>query len=158
VPIPLVGMGVGFLARKFAKKGLRRIIAGAVPKTAIGRVLGASTGVALAVPVLRSGGSGGGGLTFPKFPSPFEPGRNVFGRNTSGAVIDPDNGRCPVGYHLDKKTRSKCVRNRRVNYANGRAAKRAGRRLRGTVKMLKQSFSLVTGRAPKGKFIPRKKG
>lgn len=81
-----------------------------------------------------------------------------------GRVAAGANGECPKGYHLNKSksgdgqpARSYCVRNRRVNYANGRAAARSGRRLRGTVKMLKRSFSLVSAKPPKGKWIPKGK-
>lgn len=45
-------------------------------------------------------------------------------------------GACPRGYHLDKKTRSYCVKNRRMNVLNGRAASRAIRRIKGARKML----------------------
>lgn len=36
---------------------------------------------------------------------------------------------CPPGFHLDKKTRSRCVRNRSMNPLNGKAAMRAATRL-----------------------------
>lgn len=45
---------------------------------------------------------------------------------------------CPAGWHLDKKTRSRCVRNRRMNPLNGRAATRAIRRIKGARKMLQK--------------------
>lgn len=94
------------------------------------------------------------------------PGTGLLGPGSArGRVQAGPKGECPRGYHLNKKptsdglpARSVCVRNRRVNYANGRAASRAGRRLRGTVKMLRRSFSLVSGKAPRGKFIPKKRG
>lgn len=47
-------------------------------------------------------------------------------------------GGCPAGFHLDKKTRSRCVRNRRMNPLNGRAAMRAIRRVKGARKMLQK--------------------
>ena len=81
-----------------------------------------------------------------------------------GRVAKGPNGECPKGYHLNKSAsgdgqprHAYCVRNRRVNYANGRAAARSGRRLRGTVKMLRRSFSLVAAKPPKGKWIPKGK-
>ncbi len=45
---------------------------------------------------------------------------------------------CPTGWHLDKRTRSRCVRNRRMNPLNGRAAFRAIRRIKGARKMLQK--------------------
>lgn len=81
---------------------------------------------------------------------------------TRGRVAPGPNGECPKGYHLNKtKTadgspaRSFCVRNRHTNFANGRAARRAGRRLKGTVRVLRRSFTLVAAKAPKGKWIPK---
>jgi len=70
----------------------------------------------------------------------------------------------PSGFHLNKTgyflksgqyvaPRSRWVRNRTVNYANGRAARKAGRRLKGTVKLLRRSFKFVEARPPKGKPI-----
>jgi len=47
----------------------------------------------------------------------------------------PVNGCCPKGCHPDKKYGVKCVRNRRMNVANMKAAKRATRRLAGFDKM-----------------------
>lgn len=47
-------------------------------------------------------------------------------------------GACPAGFHLDKRTRSFCVRNRRMNPLNGRAAMRAIRRIKGARKMLQK--------------------
>lgn len=47
-------------------------------------------------------------------------------------------GACPMGFHLDKRTRSRCVRNRRMNPLNGRAATRAIRRIKGARKMLQK--------------------
>lgn len=45
---------------------------------------------------------------------------------------------CPSGFHLDKRTRTRCVRNRRMNPLNGRAAMRAIRRIKGARKMLQK--------------------
>lgn len=97
---------------------------------------------------------------------PFS-GRAGYGVMRTGGAgrVQPVEGQCPKGFHLNKhkshdglQARSFCTRNRRVNFANGRAAGRAGRRLRGTVKLLKKSFTLVTAKAPKGKFIVKRKG
>lgn len=47
-------------------------------------------------------------------------------------------GACPAGFHLDKRSRSFCVRNRRMNPLNGKAASRAIRRIKGARKMLQK--------------------
>lgn len=41
--------------------------------------------------------------------------------------VEPGAG-CPAGYHLDKQTQSKCVKNRRMNPGNARALRRSIRR------------------------------
>lgn len=69
---------------------------------------------------------GGLGLTLPGFGEP---------QGTAGG--------CPSGYHPAKDGSGRCVRNRRVNYANGRAAGRAATRLKGTIKQLSRYASAV---------------
>lgn len=49
-------------------------------------------------------------------------------------------GDCESGYHLDKTTRSKCVRNRKVNYTNPRALSRASKRLDGFVTVARRAL------------------
>ncbi len=49
-------------------------------------------------------------------------------------------GCCPVGYHLDKKTGTRCVRNRRMNTCNPRALRRAMRRVQGFEKLAKRTI------------------
>jgi hypothetical protein len=49
-------------------------------------------------------------------------------------------GSCPTGYHLDKTTRTKCVRNRKVNYANPRALSRAAKRMDGFVGVARKAL------------------
>lgn len=51
-------------------------------------------------------------------------------------------GGCPRGYHPSKRT-GKCVRNRRMNYGNGRATKRAIRRIKGAEKQYRQIFTIT---------------
>jgi len=56
-----------------------------------------------------------------------------------------DGGTCPVGFHLNKarnrvtgqEARTYCVRNRRLNVGNARAARRSVRRLKGARKLLR---------------------
>lgn len=145
----LIGKAGNWLTKKLTKKAAKSAI------VAVG------TGVA-AEKVVSAGSAGK--IDFGAL-KPFGKSRGLFGGGGGGGRIEAgEMGACPPGYHLNKhqlsdgtEKRSVCVRNRSVNYANGRAARRAGRRLRGTVKMLKKSFTLVTGAAAKGKFIPRKK-
>lgn len=64
-----------------------------------------------------------------------------------GSLFDGNGGGgggvCPVGFHLNKQQsadgrppRSYCVRNRRMNVGNSRAARRSVRRLKGARKLL----------------------
>lgn len=50
---------------------------------------------------------------------------------------------CPKGMHLDKRTRSRCVKNRRMNVANPKALRRAIRRNRGFVKTFRKAAGSV---------------
>lgn len=63
---------------------------------------------------------------------------------------------CPPGYHPDKKTGTKCVRNRRLNPTNPRAARRAITRLAGFERIARRIVTFRTGRSPgKGKIKGR---
>jgi len=53
------------------------------------------------------------------------------------------NGCCPVGFHLDKRSGTRCVRNRRMNIANPRALRRAMRRVQGFEKLAKRTISFT---------------
>jgi len=61
-------------------------------------------------------------------------------------------GACPVGYHLNKQdgvggpARSYCVRNRRMNVGNARAARRSVRRLKGARKLLRDIEKMMPTR------------
>lgn len=138
----VVGAGAGFLAGG----PLGAVVGGAsafIPKARA------------AAPAALPGGMGfvGGALptltpvrgarlpTIPRIPGPARniPGLPIplpdldFGGAGAGA-----GGACPAGFHLDKRTRSRCVRNRRMNPLNGRAAMRAIRRIKGARKMLQK--------------------
>jgi len=76
-------------------------------------------------------------LTAPTVPVALSPQGAQIGR-AFGATVADAGGACPVGFHLDKRTRSRCVRNRRMNPLNGRAAMRAIRRIKGARKMLQK--------------------
>lgn len=151
MPIPiLVGMAASYLGKKAAKKMARRVVSGVTTGAAVKSLFGGGGGG-------RGGGPGrgGGGWDIGK------PGKGIFG--SAPQRRKSEDGACPKGFHLNKhklsdgtEPYSVCVRNRHVNYANGKAARRAGRRLRGTVKMLKKSFTFVTAHPKKGKFIVKK--
>lgn len=67
----------------------------------------------------------------------------IFPDTTPGTAISPF-GQCPPGFHLNKSAgprgpaRTFCVRNRRMNPMNPKAARRAIRRIKGARKMLQQ--------------------
>jgi len=145
-------------------KGISGAVAGFATGGPIGAVLG---GVgAFVPPPAAAPGAGFGGApvqafatqvrgarlpALPRFPGtpPALPGIPIpipgFGGDTGGA--------CPAGFHLDKRTRSRCVRNRRMNPLNGRAAMRAIRRVKGARKMLQK----IERQLPKSKTraVPR---
>ena len=78
------------------------------------------------------------GMKLPALPRKFGPPPGLpvpFGPGGAGAGAG---GACPAGFHLDKRSRSRCVRNRRMNPLNGRAATRAIRRIKGARKMLQK--------------------
>lgn len=61
---------------------------------------------------------------------------------TLGGAIPAGNGGCPTaaccpGKHLDKRTGTKCVSNRRMNPLNSQALRRATRRLKGFERAVK---------------------
>lgn len=140
----------GVLAKKFLKKNAKKIIVNAG-----GGAGAAGMTAGFSIPGLRFPGIDIG-----------KRGPGVFRTTTggkAGRIEAGEMGACPPGYHLNKAKladdtppRSVCVRNRSMNFANGRAAKRSGRRLRGTVKMLKKSFTFVQAKKPAGKFIVKK--
>ena len=59
---------------------------------------------------------------------------------------------CPKGYHPDKQTGTRCVRNRRMNPANGQALRRALRREEAFIRLARRT-GLVT--VPKAKRVRR---
>jgi len=61
-----------------------------------------------------------------------------------------DGGACPSGFHLAKDGSGRCVRNRRMNFGNARAARRSVRRLKGARKLLKDIESMMP-RRPAGR-------
>jgi len=72
-------------------------------------------------------------------------GRVLTGRVATGvgigalgaSILGGGGGACPSGYHLAKDGSGRCVRNRRMNFGNARAARRSVRRLKGARKLLR---------------------
>ncbi len=129
-------------AFKFLKKKILPIAATIVGGP-IGIGLGALGGIAAVAdsrkavgpPALPPPGSVGGALTFPG------------GTRISVAGVMPGHAaigaHAPSGYHLDKATRSRWVRNRRMNIANPRALRKAMRRVAGFEKLAKRTISFT---------------
>lgn len=165
--------------KKLAKKAVRGAIK--VASVATGGAVGAAATLVSGALAKKSQGPGTalvqvpawnppgiqlpGGLSI-DFPGMGRPGYGVMGTGPRrGRVAAGPRGECPKGYHLNKSqtsdgqpAKSFCVRNRHVNYANGRAAARSGRRLRGTVRMLRRSFTLVSAKPARGKWVPKGRG
>jgi len=70
-----------------------------------------------------------------------------------------DGGACPSGWHLNKQdgvggaAGTYCVRNRRMNFGNARAARRGVRRLKGARKLLKDIEKMMPSR-PRARRAP----
>ena len=94
-------------------------------------------------------GLGPQGMAYKPGPlQPMVPGQGRLPPYTAtGAGVLPLGGRggtlIPRGYHLDKATGTKLVRNRRMNIANPRALRRAMRRVQGFEKLAKRTISFT---------------
>lgn len=70
-------------------------------------------------------------------------------------------GACPKGFHISKSKHAKhfgqCVRNRRMNVANGRALSRAVRRLHHFARKYRKVVGFVSPRKPKGRMYFKKR-
>ena len=120
----------------------------------VGRIGKAALGFATGGPLGAIGslvGSGTGRQA--QIPTPEDIIRNPFGKgaqpfpNARYVNIGPEDGftgpiqpgfQCPPGYHPDKKTKSKCVRNRSMNVTNPKALRRAIRREEGFISLAKR--------------------
>ena len=102
-------------------------------KGAISGVIGPSAPAGIMLP--------GGGPRVPMV-APSIPQRiRIAGQALIPGGVEPGMGAaCTPGYHLDKRTRSKCVRNRSMNVANPKALRRAIRREAGFVTLAKQTL------------------
>ncbi len=129
-------------AFKFIKKkvipaifgGARQQVGAVIAGTAVGTAVGTAMGPP-GPPVAPPPGSIGGAVSFPG------------GTTVSVAGVLPSHAavgaHAPAGYHLDKATRSRWVRNRRMNVANPRALRKAMRRVQGFEKLAKRTITFT---------------
>lgn len=123
-------IGKKLLGRKI-KKELYRPLAKLV---GVGAVAGATTAVLAPGVPAPPPGTIGGAITMPggvKLSAAYVPHAAALGEHA------------PSGYHLDKATRSRWVRNRRMNVANPRALRKAMRRVQGFEKLAKRTISFT---------------
>jgi len=111
-------------------------------------ILGGMAGAAPPVPSIPGAtppimapppGTIGGAIAFPG-------GTTISAARVPGAPVPGMPGQyglAPAGYHLDKATRSRWVRNRRMNIANPRALRRAMRRVQGFEKLAKRTITFT---------------
>jgi len=127
----------GFLKKKVIPLALKVFggPVGAVAGTALA-VGGAMQAARPTAPALAPPPGGiGGAISFPGGTSV-----SIAGVFPPHAAIGPH---APSGYHLDKATKSRWVRNRRTNVANPRALRRAIRRVQGFEKLAKRTMSVT---------------
>jgi len=124
--------------KKIAPRILGGIIGGPVGAIITGATVGGAVVSATRgkpAPPAPPPGSIGGAVSFPG------------GTTVSVAGVLPSHAavgaHAPAGYHLDKATRSRWVRNRRMNIANPRALRKAMRRVQGFEKLAKRTISFT---------------
>jgi hypothetical protein len=127
---------------KAVKKPLLRI-GGALIGGPVGAVVTAASVGGAVVAATRPGtpalapppGSIGGAVSFPG------------GTTVSVAGVLPQHAavgaHAPAGYHLDKATKTRWVRNRRMNIANPKALRKAMRRVQGFEKLAKRTIQFT---------------
>lgn len=127
---------------KTIKKPLIKVAGTLIGGPVGGLITAASVGGAVvaasrkpAAPPTPPPGSIGGAVSFPG------------GTTVSVAGVLPSHAavgaHAPAGYHLDKATRSRWVRNRRMNVANPRALRKAMRRVQGFEKLAKRTIQFT---------------
>lgn len=134
----------GFLSSVFrlVKRVARPVIGGLLGGPVGALITGAGVGGAVvaaqkprAPAVQPPAGSIGGAVSFPG------------GTTVSVAGVLPTHAaigaHAPAGYHLDKATRTRWVRNRRMNIANPRALRKAMRRVQGFEKLAKRTIQFT---------------
>ena len=121
--------------KKVAKPLIGGIVGGPVGAIIAGGAGGAMV-AAPSPPVAPPPGTIGGAVSFPG-------GTGVSMAYVPGAPGALAAGGQPAGYHLDKATRSRWVRNRRMNVANPRALRKAMRRVQGFEKLAKRTIQFT---------------
>jgi len=127
----------GFLKKKVLPKALAIFggPAGAVAGAVLGAAGGAASSRGTAPKLAPPPGSVGGAISFPG------------GTTVSVAGVLPSHAamgaHAPSGYHLDKATGTRWVRNRRMNIANPRALRKAMRRVQGFEKLAKRTITFT---------------
>jgi hypothetical protein len=145
----LMGGAIGLGKRLFQKKllGSGTIATAAGAGTAIMKRGGA---MIMKHPVLSAAGAAGALGTVGLAEHMRHPGAEMLGF-----------GACPKGFHISKSKHSKsfgaCVRNRRMNVANGRALGRAVRRLHHFAKKYRKVVGFVSPKRPKGRMYFKKR-
>lgn len=114
------------------------LVGGPVGAALAGAALGVAGGKAMGPPgpaLAPPPGTVGGAVSFPG------------GTTVSVAGVLPSHAalgaHAPAGFHLDKATRSRWVRNRRMNVSNPRALRRSMRRVQGFEKLAKRTISFT---------------
>jgi len=134
----------GFLSSVFrlVKRVARPVIGGLLGGPVGALITGAGVGGAVVaaqkprMPAVQPpAGAIGGAVSFPG------------GTTVSVAGVLPTHAaigaHAPAGYHLDKATRTRWVRNRRMNIANPRALRKAMRRVQGFEKLAKRTITFT---------------
>jgi len=156
-------MGLFSAIKKITKKVLKPVAKVVLP-TAAGFFGGAELGAAVERVVGGGVSTGFPGAsrpftTLPALPGGFAPPpiTRPLPRPPGGGlpiIPRPTGVGCPAGFHPAKDRSGRCVRNRRMNPLNPRAARRAIRRIKGAMKVLKsierQLPKQRTRRAPSG--------
>lgn len=71
-----------------------------------------------------------------------------------GTMVNGGAGGCPSGFHPAKDGSGRCVRNRRMNVANPRAARRAIRRIKGMRKLLQDIEKQLPRKTTRARSAP----
>jgi len=127
-------------AIKTVVKIARPVLGAAIGGPIGGLITGAATGIAIGTALVPAG-------AVPAAP-PSMPGVGLIQPVVAGVVQGALAGRalggaCPSGYHPDKRTGTRCVRNRRMNVANPRALRRSMRRVKGFEKLARKTISFT---------------
>jgi len=125
-------------------------LTGGIPGAVAGHKVGGAVGNAITAKPKAGTIALPGGLTLPSLPlSPLGIGGGIvsgvaglLGFGPGGPAMGAG-GVCPKGYHPDKRTKSRCVRNRTMNVLNGRALRRGLRRAEGFEKIARRTVSAL---------------